>query len=437
MLSNQVQRKLAPLSVGICGTFDATWSNVTLSGGKDTVASGKCVQYQLVSTNNAGRATTTGPTGIVKVDTTAPTGGAISVTAGFNTTGTVPVSVTNASDPESGILSNQVQRKLAPLSGGTCGTFDATWSNVSLSGGNDTVMTGNCVQYRLVSTDNAGLSTTTGPTGIVQVSTSPPSLSLVESASDQFDYVSGSTVFYNPASGHSGAFTVTATTSDPASGIDHVAFPNVFSSSDGASIAVSPYARTYSWSGTASASGAKTVSSYNGAGLHTDKQFTVTVDTTAPSGGSVSYGNGYNTTGSVPVSFTAAIDSGSGIASNQLQRQLGALSGGTCDFTTSSPPWTNVSAGNDTVASGKCVRYRLVATDHVSNQGIFTSPNVVKVDTSAPAGGAISVTPGLQQQPDRHRPGVGHERDRSAVGDPFEPGAAQAGVALGRLLRDL
>jgi hypothetical protein len=146
---------------------------VTLSSGQNTVASGKCVQYQLVSTNNAGLVTTSGPTGIVKVDTTAPTGGQISVVAGFNTTGTVAVSVTNASDSESGMASNQVQRKLAPLSSGTCGTFDANWSPVTLFGGNDTVPGGKCVQYRLVSTNNAGLVTTSGPTGIVKVKQTP------------------------------------------------------------------------------------------------------------------------------------------------------------------------------------------------------------------------------------------------------------------------
>ena len=146
---------------------------MTLVGGSDTVASGKCVQYQLVSTDNAGRATTAGPTGVVKVDTSAPTGGAISVTAGSSSTGTVPVSVTNASDPQSGMLSNQVQRKLGTFSNGACTSFDASWSNVTLVGGNDTVPGGKCVQYQLLSTDNAGLSATFGPSGVVKVKQTP------------------------------------------------------------------------------------------------------------------------------------------------------------------------------------------------------------------------------------------------------------------------
>ncbi len=396
MASNQMQRKLVSLSGGTCGNFAAaTWSPVTLSGGNDTVLPGNCVEYQLVSTDKAGLSTTYGPTAIVKVDTTPPTGGAISVVAGYNTTGTVAVSETDASDAESGMASNQVQRKLAHLSGGACGAFDATWSNVTLSAGNDTVLPGNCVEYQLVSTDKAGLSTTYGPTAIVKVDTTSPLLSLTPSASDSFDYVNGSVVYYNPSSGHSGTFTVTATTSDPVSGIDHVAFPNVFTGSDGGNVTTSPYSRSYSWSGTASASGSKTVSSYNGALLHTDQTFALTLDTTAPTGGSVTYGNGYNTTGTVAVTFVSATDSGSGVASNVLQSEYGALTNGSCDFSGASWAPASLTGGNDTVASGKCAQYRLVATDHVANQATFVSPNVVKVDKTAPTGGQISVTAGF------------------------------------------
>jgi hypothetical protein len=394
--SNQVQHKLVTLSGGACGDFSAaTWQDVSLAAGNDTVASGNCVEYRLVATDNAGNSATFGPTSVVKLDTTPPTGGALSVAAGYNTTGTVPVSVTDASDAESGIASNHVQRKLVTLSGGTCGDFSAaTWQDVSLSGGNDTVASGNCVEYRLVATDNAGNSATFGPSGVVKVDTTPPTLSLTPNTTDSYDYLSGSTVYYNPSSGNSGSFTVTATTSDPESGIDHVAFPTVFGS-DGGNVSSSPYQKAYSWTDTATASGSQTVTSYDGASLHTDKTFTITPDTSPPTGGSVSYADGYDTTGTVAVSYTDATDSGSGIASNTLDRELGTLSGGLCDFTGSS--WTPAAldgSGNDTVANGKCAKYRLVATDNVSNQAIFDSSSVVKVDTTPPTGGGLSVSAG-------------------------------------------
>src|SRR5207237_5154528 len=55
-----------------------------------------------------------------------------------------------------------------------------------------------------------------------------------------------------------------------------------------------------------------------------------TVDNTAPSGGSVSYTNGYFTTASIAVTFTNGTDGGSGIATRQLQRASTTLTNGTC-----------------------------------------------------------------------------------------------------------
>ncbi len=373
MASNQVQRKLAPLAAGTCGAFDATWSNVTLSSGQNTVASGKCVQYQLVSTDNAGLVTTSGPTGIVKVDTTAPTGGAISVTAGFNTTGTVPVSVTNATDPESGMASNQVQRKLASFSNGACGTFDASWSNVTLVGGNDTVPGGKCVQYQLVSTDNAGPSTTTGPTGIVKVDTTAP-------AGGAISVVAG----FNTT----GTVAVSETNaSDAESGM----------ASNQVQRKLAPLAAgtcgafDATWSNVTLSSGQNTVASgkcvqyqlvsTDNAGLVTTSGPTgiVKVDTTAPTGGAISVAAGFNTSGTVPVSVTNATDPESGMASNQVQRKLASFSNGACG--TFDASWSNVTlvGGNDTVPGGKCVQYQLVSKDNAGLSTTTGPTGIVKV----------------------------------------------------------
>jgi hypothetical protein len=394
--SNTLQRELGSLSGGGCdfSSPSSSWATVTLLGGFDTVADGSCAKYQLVATDNVANHATFDSTHVVKVGTQPPTGGAVSVTAGYNTTGTVAVSVTDATGGGSGIASNQVQRKLVALAGGKCGDFGvATWANRTLSSGNDAVAGGECVEYQLVATDNAGNSATFGPSGVVMVDTSPPLLSLALSSSDGYDFVSGSTVYYNPSTGHSGSFKVTATTSDAESGITHVSFPTVFGS-DSASVSPSPspYQATYSWADTATASGSKTVTSYDGAGLSTPAaglstpaSFTVTPDTTAPVGGVVSSADGYNTTGTVAVAVTDATDSGSGIASSQLQRKVVALAGGKCgDF--SAATWTNVtlSSGNDAVANGECVEYQLGATDEVGNSATFGPSSVVKVDTSLP-----------------------------------------------------
>jgi Bacterial Ig-like domain/Thrombospondin type 3 repeat len=131
--------------------------------------------YTATAVDNVGHSTDS-DTISFHVDADAPIGGAISVTPGYNTTGTVPVSVTNATDADSGIASNQVKRMLGTLAAGSCDFSSGSWSNVTLSGGNDTVASGKCVKYELVATDNVGHDATFGPSGVVKVDTSAPTI---------------------------------------------------------------------------------------------------------------------------------------------------------------------------------------------------------------------------------------------------------------------
>ena len=110
----------------------------------------------------------------------------------------------------------------------------------------------------------------------------------------------------------------------------------------------------------------------------------VTIDRTAPAGGSVTYASGYDLDGSVSVATDTGTDSGSGIdlASRTLERDAIALAAGSCGVFTGT--WTSVSAPDTTVASGTCYRYRYRVADNAGNVTTYTSLNVVKVDTSTP-----------------------------------------------------
>ena len=95
----------------------------------------------------------------VKVDTTAPTGGAITAngsgSASFNTTGTISLSKTDFTDADSGIASNVITRATASLTGNSCGSFSGA-TVVTISGGNDPAsLTTACYQYTLTGTNNA------------------------------------------------------------------------------------------------------------------------------------------------------------------------------------------------------------------------------------------------------------------------------------------
>jgi hypothetical protein len=142
------------------------------SGPHTFTASGS---YTATAVDNVGHSTDSDTVNFL-VDAAAPTGGAVSVTAGYNNTGAVAVSVTDATDTGSGIASNQVKRMLGTLAAGNCDFSSGTWANVTLSGGNDTVASGKCVKYQLVATDNVGHEATFGPSGVVKVDTSAPTI---------------------------------------------------------------------------------------------------------------------------------------------------------------------------------------------------------------------------------------------------------------------
>ena len=80
------------------------------------------------------------------------------------------------------------------------------------------------------------------------------------------EHAVGTTLYYNPAFGNCGAFTVGAATADPDSGIARVEFPEVFGA-DADIDTTSPYSATYTWGDTSTATGPMTVTATNGSGL--------------------------------------------------------------------------------------------------------------------------------------------------------------------------
>ena len=138
-----------------------------------------------------------------------------------------------------------VERDVATLSGNACGSFSGSWSTVTLIAGADTTVTsGHCYQYRYKISDNVANQATSSATSSAKVDTSAPSepaLALNESSS--LEYVSGSTLFYNPQGSNSASFGVDATSSDAQSAIASIAFPTVFGS-DSSTQTSGPYSQT-------------------------------------------------------------------------------------------------------------------------------------------------------------------------------------------------
>jgi Ice-binding-like/Bacterial Ig-like domain len=109
-------------------------------------------------------------------------------------------------------------------------------------------------------------------------------------------------------------------------------------------------------------------------------------DSTPPTAGTISYADGYQPDQSVIVTFAAGTDSGSGVATRELQRSDAVLTDGLCGTFTS---FTAIGSQQPTtpyidtqVANDFCYVYRYVVTDRVGNQDVAVSPSVAKVDSS-------------------------------------------------------
>jgi hypothetical protein len=202
-----------------------------------------------------------------------------------------------------------------------------------------------------------------------------PTLTLSESS--QYEHIVGTTLYYAPTDANNGSFTVAATAS-AGSGIANVAFPAVFGS-DSSVDSTSPYAHTYSWEAGTAVSGAKTVTA-------TDKDtpadvataaFTLTPDTTAPTGQSIALGGGPGFSAlSVPLTPENGIDAGSGVNTSRgtVERASAELAGGACG---SFGPYSEVGltdGADTTVTSGACYRYRYRAADNVGNVSAPSTP---------------------------------------------------------------
>src|SRR5262249_39656010 len=140
---------------------------------------------------------------------------------------------------------------------------------------------------------------------------SAPSVSL--SAATGNTYISGSTVYINPQAGKSGSFQATATSTDSDSGIQKHNFPTRTGFSSGAAgDTTSPYtSRTYTRPGAVTAPETQTTAATNNATLTNTNTFTLTPDTTNPTGGALTVNattatsggsNSYSNTGNYTIS---------------------------------------------------------------------------------------------------------------------------------------
>ena len=173
LASSVLVRETAPYAAGACGT---TWSGAVTIVGPAPVAqtgtSGTCYRYRLTGTDNVGN--TASRTTTVRVDTSAPTGGALTAngaaaTAGgstsANSSGSWTLARTDWTDAQSGMTSSTLVRTQATLTNGVCGAFGSAATITGAPAQTGTART--CYRYVLTGTNAVGLTASVTTTVVV------------------------------------------------------------------------------------------------------------------------------------------------------------------------------------------------------------------------------------------------------------------------------
>jgi hypothetical protein len=373
---------------------------------------GNPIGYVVTGTDNLGNSA---PAALAFVsDTTAPTGGALTVggtaaVAGdpmvYSTSLSFPISSrSDYSDAQSGLASSTLTVQSETESAGSCGapgsggpftSPETITATTQPSGFQD----GFCYLYTLTGTDNVGNSASISATVAVDT-TAPttPGLSFSGLSSNAFYSSAANTLYVRPAAG--GTFTVTAASTDAQSAIESGNSGYTFGSLAAGNFTLTQTAgqAAYTFGAGATAPGsAATVLATDNAGLSSSTtSYSLVSDTTAPAGGAVAAPARANTA-SAAVTFGAGIDSQSGVntASGQLLRatatytpatdtcgSFGAF--GQIGATGLSSPYT------DAVSTGRCYEYEYMVSDNVGNSVTYGPSSPLKVNTTGPTVTAIS-----------------------------------------------
>jgi uncharacterized repeat protein (TIGR01451 family) len=231
--------------------------------------------------------------------------------------------------------------------------------------------------------------TSSATTTVIRDTTAPTHALSLNSASGAF-LSGGNTLYYKGNA--AGSFRLVDALADSFSGPASVTYPATATTgwTHAAETVTTPSggpytSSTFSWTaGPANPTG-YSVSGADNAGNTSSVGLTFVNDSTAPSGGSISYTNGMVYRTSVPVTTANGTDSQSGIntSTTQVVRAQATLNLSTQACGAFGGFTTNVTlvGGNDTsVVSGNCYMYRYLVSDRVGNQATYSSSSVAKVD---------------------------------------------------------
>jgi hypothetical protein len=277
---------------------------------------------------------------------------------------------------------------------------------------------GSTYYWQALATDSTTLQSGWSSPQTVKVATTPATLtitSLDPQTSPSYQYVTGTTLYFNPTGSSTGSFNINAVGSGGGWGIDYMEFPSLGANWSGGNGVVNPsngqtVTRTYNWSAGAESASPVNVVMVAQSGLEKEAEFDVIKDDTAPSGGNLSYSGSYISTTSVDLTITRATDNANGAGmpdGGKIERRVAPFSSSACQTASWSAwnPLTTVAAGTGNVvytdsglSTGNCYEYRYIATDNVQNEQMVTPASTLKV--GIPPSNTVAPIPSASQWQD-------------------------------------
>lgn len=410
--TNAITRTFAPMAAGVCLGFDPATEAVVSGTAPFTVTglADGCHRFTLTGTDVAGNSASISTT--VRLDASAPVAGEITVNGvagspsgvmAYARTNPQAVEWTKFSDPESGMTTALVRRTTSSsLSNGVCSATYGSPSSLSttltpLSGtASQSLTSGRCYKYAVTGTNAFG-----------QVSAAEVVLMLDTSAPSGSGSLTVNNTTATSSNSATGTFSITTlrTFADTQSGISAVTLDRTWAplvngvcgTYEPATTVPLPLTLPVGQTGLPVGCYRFVQTGMNAVGGSAFVATVVRVDSTAPEGGSLTANGVAATTGpgSTSLNVTGAwtIDrvvfaDPESTETNTFTRAVAtALNGGNCG-----PFGTAADATGRTTESGVvtgCVRYIVASTNSLGLTTTLTT--IVKVDRSAPVGGALTV----------------------------------------------
>ena len=349
-------------------------------------------------TNNANITSSSAFT--VVPDTTAPSSGALTIngtaatsagSTSYSTTGNFPIALRTdyaeaQTTSQSGLRSSALTIASATLANNVCGAFGTA---TTIAGAAAQSEPSGCYRYTLTGVDNVGNQASISTTVMVDTSVpTTPSLTFSGLSSNVYLKSASNAIYFRPAAG--GTYTVTATSSDPTTGLKTFNFSPLAANGFTETQTAGKMVYSFGASATQPAAAPLISATNNAGGISASSTYSLIGDATGPTGGALTVNSvaasaagstSFSRTGSFSISRTDySADAGSGFVSSTLTRATATLGSSGCGTygaattLTGAPTQSNLAAG--------CYRFTLTGTDRVGNASVLTS--TVAVDKTAP-----------------------------------------------------